>query len=131
MSRTNTGPSLLLDDLRVDIRNSAGKTALEVAGPKAKELLAKLMSANIKELGKNPTIKWPFQFGSTESYKGPPVVRFLVHEDGTVSDVLLVRSSGVAEIDKKLLEAYSGWKYKAQPGRPVVESEVSVVIDWR
>lgn len=122
---------LLQSGARVDIRNSAGKTASEVAGPRAKELLAKLVSASVKELGKNPTIKWPFQFGSTESYKGPPVVRFLVHEDGTVSDVRLVRSSGVADIDKKLLEAYSGWKYKAQPGRPIVESEVSVVVDWR
>jgi TonB family protein len=122
---------LLQSGARVDIQNSAGKTALDVASPKAKQLLERVVAAGVKGLGTNPTIKGPFQFGPTESYNGPPVIKFLVQEDGTVSDARLVRSSGVADIDKKLLATYSGWKYKAQTGRPVVESEVSVIIDWR
>jgi TonB family protein len=122
---------LLESGARIDIRNSAGKTALEVASPNAKKLLERVLVPRVKGLGTSPTINGPFQLAPTESYSGPPVIKFLVQEDGTVSDVRLIRSSGVADIDKKLLKAYSGWKYRAQAGRPVVESEVSVIIDWR
>ena len=75
--------------------------------------------------------KGPFKPLPTESYKNGPSVKFLIQEDGSVSDVRITRSSGVADIDKKVLESVSQWKYKARPrGCGVIENEVTVVIDW-
>lgn len=75
--------------------------------------------------------KGPFKILPTESYKSSPSVRFLVQEDGSVSDVSITRSSGVADIDKKVLESVSQWKYKARPsGCGVVENQIAVVIHW-
>lgn len=122
---------LLQFGARMDIQDSAGKNALDVARPSAKKLMEKFITASVKGMGPSPTLKGPFQFGPAESYKGSPIIKFMVREDGAVFNVRLIRSSGVAEIDKELVKNYSKWKFKAQPGRPVVESEVSVTIDWQ
>jgi outer membrane biosynthesis protein TonB len=47
-----------------------------------------------------------------------------------VSNTKIVRSSGVADIDKKVAKAVSGWSYAPRPGRPVIDSEMSATIDW-
>jgi len=57
------------------------------------------------------------------------VVKFQINGDGTVSNVKLVRSSGVRDIDKKLLSAVAKWKFKPNPGC-AIESEMTVAIDW-
>ena len=75
--------------------------------------------------------KGPFKPLPTESYRNTPSVKFLIQEDGSVSDVRITRSSGVADIDKKVLESVSQWKYKARPsGCGVIENEGTVVIHW-
>jgi TonB family protein len=75
--------------------------------------------------------KGPFKFLPKESYKGSPLIKYQIQEDGTVSDVLLSRSSGVADIDKKILNAVVRWKYKPRPaGCGIIETEMSVTIDW-
>jgi len=75
--------------------------------------------------------KGPFKTLLTESYKNAPSVKFLIQEDGSVSDVSITRSSGVADIDKKVLESVSQWKYKARPsGCGVIENQGTVLIHW-
>ncbi|MGH9714739.1 MAG: TonB family protein [Candidatus Acidiferrales bacterium] len=122
---------LLQSGARLDIKNSQGKTAFDVARPEAKKLMRRKVESSLAGFGKNPVIKGPFKFAPTEGYTGPATVKFAVGENGKVSDVHLTRSSGVRDIDQKVVEAYSGWKYTAKPGRPVIESEVSVIVDWR
>jgi TonB family protein len=72
----------------------------------------------------------PFKFGPGESYKRSPVVKFRISEDGGVSQAKIVRSSGVSDIDEKVLEAITKWKYKARPGCGVLDSEMSVLVHW-
>ena len=49
----------------------------------------------------------PFKRLPTESYKGSPTVKLLTQESGSVSEVRINRSSGVADIDKKVIESVS------------------------
>ena len=75
--------------------------------------------------------KRPFKTLPTESYKGSPTVKFVILEDGSVSNVSIARSSGVADLNKKVLESVSQWKYKARPaGCGVIETQMTVVIHW-
>jgi TonB family protein len=71
----------------------------------------------------------PYKFLPGESYKRPPTVKFQVNEDGTVSNMKLIRSSGVKDIDKKLIKAASTWKFKAVPGC-IIDSEATILIHW-
>ena len=74
--------------------------------------------------------KGPFRFLSKESYKGSPLIKYQIQEDGTVSNATITRSSGVADIDKKVLDAVTRWKYKPRPvGCGVIETEMSVTFD--
>jgi TonB family protein len=58
------------------------------------------------------------------------MVKFQINEDGTVSNTKVTRRSGVAAIDKKVANAMAGWRYAPRSGYPVIESEMSVRIDW-
>jgi len=72
-----------------------------------------------------------FKFLPKESYKRSPLVKYQIQEDGGVSDATITHSSGVADIDKKFLDAVAHWKYKPRPaGCGVIENEMSVTIDW-
>jgi TonB family protein len=79
---------------------------------------------------RKPFPKGPFNFLPNESYKRSPIVKFQINEDGTVSNTKVTRRSGVADIDKKVAEAIAGWRYAPRPGCPVIESEMSMTIDW-
>ena len=75
--------------------------------------------------------KGPFKTLPGESYKRSPTVKFLVQDDGTVSDVSIFRSSGVADIDRQVLDAVAKWTYKPRPSRcPMIENQLTVVIHW-
>jgi len=79
--------------------------------------------------GSYPKVNTPI---SQYTYKRSPIVRFLIQEDGSVSGVRVVRSSGVADIDKKVVDAVSQWKYKPrQTGCGVIEDQMTVLIHWR
>jgi len=76
--------------------------------------------------------KGPFKTLPNESYKQGPIVKYLIQEDGTVSDVTITRSSGLSDMDKKIIDAIARWKYKPRPaGCGVIETEMSVTIDLR
>lgn len=73
----------------------------------------------------------PFKTLPTESYKRSPSVKFLIQEDGSVTDSSIARSSGVADLDTKVLESVSQWKYKPRPtGCGVIENQMTVIIHW-
>jgi TonB family protein len=73
----------------------------------------------------------PFKTLPNESYKRPPTLRYLIQEDGTVSDATITRGSGVADMDKKILDAIARWKYKPRPaGCGVIENETTAIIHW-
>jgi TonB family protein len=75
--------------------------------------------------------KGPFKILPGESYKHSPTVKFLIQEDGTISNAAITRSSGVADIDKKILDAVARWKYKPRAsGCGVIENEMTVTIHW-
>jgi len=71
----------------------------------------------------------PFKVLPNESLKGHPLVKFQINEDGTVSKVRLVRGCGVKDINKKVVESVSKWKYKPKPECGVVDVEMVVIID--
>jgi TonB family protein len=74
----------------------------------------------------------PFKFLPKESYKGGPLIKYQVQENGTVSNATLARSSGVADIDKKALDAIAHWKYRPRlVGCGVIDTEMYVTIDFR
>jgi TonB family protein len=75
--------------------------------------------------------KGPFKTLLGETYKRSPTVKFLIQENGAVSNSTITRSTGVADIDKKFLDAVAKWKYKPRPsGCGVIENEMTVTIDW-
>jgi len=76
-------------------------------------------------------LKGPFKTLPDESYKRSPTVKYLIQEDGTVSNASITRSSGVADVDRKVLDAIAQWKYKPRPsGCGVIETEMTVTIHW-
>lgn len=75
--------------------------------------------------------KGPFRFLPKESYKRSPLIKYQIQEDGSVSNAIVTRSSGVADIDKRVLQAVARWKYKPRPaGCGIIDTEMSVIIDW-
>ena len=75
--------------------------------------------------------KGPFKWQPKETYKRSPVIKYQIQEDGTVSDAIITRSSGVVDIDKKVLAAVARWRYKPRPaGCGPIETEMSLTIDW-
>ena len=75
--------------------------------------------------------KGPFKILPDESYKRSSAVKYLVQEDGTVSNATITRSSGVADMDKKILDAIARWKYKPRPaGCGVTETQMTVRFNF-
>ncbi len=73
----------------------------------------------------------PFKFLPKEAYKRPPLIKYQIQEDPTVSDALVSRSSGVAHVDRKFLKAIENWKYKPRPaGCGAIDAEMSLIVDW-
>jgi len=56
-------------------------------------------------------------------------VKFDILEDGSVANVKIVRSSGVSDLDKRLVSSVNRLKYKARPGCGIVESTMVITID--
>jgi TonB family protein len=56
-----------------------------------------------------------------EKYRRPAIVKYEIEEDGAVRKVKLVYSSGVKNLNDRLLAAASQWKYQARPGCGVMK----------
>lgn len=75
--------------------------------------------------------KGPFKKLRGESYKREPTVKYLIQEDGTVSDATIIHTSGLSDMDKKFLDSIAQWKYKPRPdGCGVIESQLTPTIHW-
>jgi TonB family protein len=65
-----------------------------------------------------------------EVYKNLPVVKYRILEDGSVSNVKLVRRSGVSDVDREAVDWVQSTKYNARPGCGVVDSTITVAVDF-
>ncbi len=45
-----------------------------------------------------------------------PKVAYVVNEDGTVSNVKILKGTGSRKVDAGLIKSIQAWKYKPQPG---------------
>jgi TonB family protein len=57
-----------------------------------------------------------------------PKVAYVVNEDGSVSDVKILKGTGSRKVDAGLIKSIQAWKYKPQPGC-TFEMSGGVVID--
>ena len=73
----------------------------------------------------------PFHSPKGESYKRSPIVKYQINEHGTVSEVKLRQSSGIQDIDRKMVGVISRWKLEPVAGCGIVETEISVTVDWQ
>lgn len=94
-----------------------------------KELISKCKSRLIKNVPPPEPKNW--LWGKGETYRGGPVISYLIEEDGRVTNVKLKRSSGVRKIDEYEMEWVKGLKYQAMPGCPGVETTEAINIDFR
>jgi len=65
-----------------------------------------------------------------EKYRNAPIVAFDIDPVGNVKNLRLVSSSGIKDIDTKLLEAVGQWRYEPQPGCGTGSIEMSVSIHF-
>ncbi len=80
----------------------------------------------------NPPDFNPFQFvpkvADFTRLNRRPKVSFVVNEDGSVSNVKVLKGTGSPKVDAGLVKSIQAWKYKPQPGC-TVETSMAVVID--
>lgn len=74
----------------------------------------------------------PFKIRRGEAFRRIPVITYKIGADGIVSNVKLVRTSGIKDVDEKEAQAISQWRYQPRPvGCGVIETKVSITIDFR
>lgn len=82
----------------------------------------------------NPPDFNPFQFVPKEvdfkKLNRSPKVSYVVHEDGSVSDVKILKGTRSAKVDAGLVKSIQAWKYKPRPGCTVDASMVVVLDIW-
>jgi TonB family protein len=101
---------------------------LFVGQTKEESILPRVCSSAFKE--HLPFPREPFKLLPGESYKRSPIIKYLINPDGSISNVKLVRSSEVEDIERTLLAAVSNWKYKPQSECGIVEAQIGILIDW-
>lgn len=57
-----------------------------------------------------------------------PEIAYVVNEDGSVSDVKILKGTGSLKVDAALVKSIQTWKYKPQPGC-TFEMSMGVIID--
>src|SRR6266436_9469838 len=57
-----------------------------------------------------------------------PKVAYVVNEDGSVSNVKILKGTGSPKVDAGLIRSVLAWKYKPQPGC-TFEMSMGVIID--
>jgi hypothetical protein len=66
-----------------------------------------------------------------ESYRGPPVVRADIQENGSVANLELIGGSGIHRLDTLLMADANQWKYGTRPNCGVVQANIVVTVDWK
>jgi TonB family protein len=65
-----------------------------------------------------------------ESYRGSPVLRVDIEENGDVTNVEVIQPSGIRRLDALLLANVRQWKYGPRSNCGVVQSNIAITIDW-
>ena len=65
-----------------------------------------------------------------ESYRGTPVLRADIEENGDVRNVELLSASGIRRLDTLLLTDLGDWKYAPRPHCGVVKTNIAVTVHW-
>jgi TonB family protein len=55
-------------------------------------------------------------------------VEYVVDEDGSVSNVQIVKGTGSPKVDAGLVKSIQAWKYKPEPPEPGCRFDTSVVV---
>jgi len=71
----------------------------------------------------------PFDVKKGEIYRSP-VVSFTVSADGSVSQIRLIRSSGIRDLDVRLLREFKKWIYSTRPDCAPIKVQMKMTIDW-
>jgi TonB family protein len=94
---------------------------------KATKQVCQLISANPPDFN-------PFQFVPKEvdfkRLNRSPKVTYVVNEDGSVSNVKILKGTKSPKVDAGLVKSIQAWKYKPQPGCTVETSMVVVIDIW-
>jgi len=76
--------------------------------------------------------EWPksLKIPHSRAYQGPPTLKFQIPEDGSITNVSIMRSSGVSDFDQQILQAFAKWKYQPRPaGCGIIETTMALTID--
>ena len=92
------------------------------------EQVCQLISAN--PLGFRPFQFVPKVIDDKRFKNTRPRLTYVVNEDGSVSNVRVIKGTGSPKVDAGLVKSVQAWKYKPQPGC-VVETSMVVTIDIR
>lgn len=65
-----------------------------------------------------------------ESYHGAPVLRADIQEGGRITNVQLLKPSGIERLDARLLADVDQWKYAPRPHCGVVQANIVISVDW-
>jgi TonB family protein len=83
-----------------------------------------------KTIWARTTLPKSLKIPHSRAYKGPPTLKFQIQEDGSITNVSIMRSSGVPDFDQQILQAFANWKYKPRPaGCGIIENTMALTID--
>ena len=106
---------------------SVGMAQAPEVGHNATKQVCQLLSAN-------PPGFDPFQFVPKKidfkQLNRFPKVEYVVHEDGNVSNVKVLRGTRSPRVNAGLVRSIQAWKYKPQPGCTIDTSMVVVIDIW-
>lgn len=73
-----------------------------------------------------------FHFRQGEKYRGGPLVGYSIQIDGTVTDVKIIKPSGINRLDDLVLADAKNWKYKPRASKcGVLDTTIALNIEWR
>ncbi|MCU1283982.1 MAG: Gram-negative bacterial TonB protein C-terminal [Acidobacteriales bacterium] len=80
----------------------------------------------------NGSNKLAFVQGSVgKGFKNPiPVLSYTILEDGSVSNVKLIKGTGSKKLDADVVKRIRSWKYKPQPGC-AIDTKITINIDLK
>ena len=102
------------------------------AGVKSK-LLTREQKAFAKKCAPHLLGKWhsiDLKHVSLNGYKQAPAVSFIIQEDGSVTDVKLIKSSGSPTVDRSIVSGTALTRYNKRPGCGALEVKTFMNIDF-
>lgn len=112
------------------LKVQSGAHHISAISPEVAPLRQQLENCTVR-IVKRPDLKFPDNLiHSGETYKGEPVLRITIEEDGKTAQVQLLQRSGIRRLDAMLVSNVRQWKYAPRPGCGDIEANVVFNIDW-